>query len=187
MNFGRAVRLGLIGIVAIALFAVIPLLYQFDRYYDGLEQEVVARFSGRPWTIPSTVYSDSTVVYPGQKIGDLGLIQRLARLNYHRVDSGQVRARGEYSYELTKGRLVIFLHSFRYPDRQFPGALIALRISPVQTVIGMEDESARQPIYSLELEPELLGAIFQGDWEQRRSMRCWPPKTIGFTSITGST
>ena len=35
------------------------------------------------------------IVYPGQRVEDLGLSQRLARLNYHRVAPGQA-IRGDY-------------------------------------------------------------------------------------------
>lgn len=145
-----------------------PLVFKFVTYYHSLEDEVVARFSNKHWTIPSIVYSDSTTIYPGQKITDIGLMERLARLNYHRVNPGSVTARGEYSLDREHGRLEIFLHSFHYPYSSFPGQLVSMRISPVQTIIGIEDLATHQQLYSIELEPEMLGAIFQGAWEQRR-------------------
>ncbi len=168
MRIGKTIKLGILGVAILGMFALAPLIFQFVNYYNGLEQQVVERFSGKRWTIPSLVYSDSTTIYPGEKIDDIGLFQRLARLNYHRVDSGQVTSRGEYSFDEQRGRLQIFLHSFHYPYSQFPGELVLMRISPVHTVIGLTDEATHQTIYSIELEPELLGAIFQGDWEQRR-------------------
>jgi penicillin-binding protein 1B len=168
MRVGKAIKLGLLGVAVIAAFAIVPLIYRFISYYHGLEDEVVARFGGQRWTIPSLVYSDSTVIYPGLKIDDIGLMQRLARLNYHRVEPGQVKSRGEFSFDPKRGRFELFLHGFRYPYSQFPGELVAMRISPVQTVIAIEDEASHRAEYSIELEPEMLGAIFQGDWEQRR-------------------
>ncbi|HZP46869.1 MAG TPA: PBP1A family penicillin-binding protein [Candidatus Binataceae bacterium] len=164
----RAIKFALLGLALIAVFAAAPAVFAFLSYYHALEDEVVTRFSNKHWTIPSLVYSDSTTIYPGQKIGDIGLMERLARLNYHRVAPGQVTARGEYSFDPASGRFEIFLHSFHYPYTQFPGELVAMRISPVETIIAMEDVATHQPLYSIELEPEMLGAIFQGDWEQRR-------------------
>jgi len=67
------------------LFAVTPALYFFFHYYFALENEVTTRFAGRRWDIPSRIYSDATLLYPGQNIADIGLPQRLARLNYHKV------------------------------------------------------------------------------------------------------
>ena len=150
------------------LFGAVPLIYQFVRYYHSLEEEVVARFSGQHWTLPSLLYSDSTMLYPGERLDDIGFFQRLARLNYHRVEPGRVRFRGEYSFDPTRGLMVLFLHDFRYPYQDFAGSLVALKISPIQTIEWIEDVATRKPEYSIELEPELLGAIFQGNWEQRR-------------------
>ncbi|MGH7878286.1 MAG: transglycosylase domain-containing protein, partial [Candidatus Binataceae bacterium] len=168
MRIGRAIKFGVFGAAVLALFAAAPLLFSFISYYQTLDQEIATRFTGRRWTVPSLVYSDSTTIYPGLKLDDIGLFQRLARLNYHRVDPGQARIRGEYSFDEQHGRLELFLHSFHYPYGETPGEQVALRISPVQTVIAIADASTHKPLDSVELEPELLGAIFQGNWEQRR-------------------
>lgn len=164
----RILRILALALGGIVVFAAAPLTYRFVVYYDSLEQEVVTRFSGQHWTLPSLLYSDSTMLYPGERLGDIGFFQRLARLNYHRVDPGRVRFRGEYSFDPKDGMLVIFLHDFRYPYQDFAGALIELKISPLQTIEWIQDVATHKPEYSVELEPELLGAIFQGNWEQRR-------------------
>jgi len=89
-----AVKLGLWGLLAIALFAIAPAIYAFLNYYSSLKQEVIARFSGVRWTIPSRIYSDSVTIYPGQRLADLGFFERIARLNYHRVATpAEVNAR----------------------------------------------------------------------------------------------
>ena len=152
----------------VVLFGAAPLIYQFVSYYNSLEQEVVTRFSGKRWTIPSLLYSDSVTIYPGQRLADIGFSQRLARLNYHPVAPGMVRARGEYSFDQKRGKLVLFLHDFRYPYGAFSGELVEMKISPIGTIEEIENLATGKPEYSIELEPELLGAIFQGDWEQRR-------------------
>jgi penicillin-binding protein 1B len=158
----------LLGVGLALLFAVPPLIYRFVSYYQSLQQQVVARFSGKRWSLPSQVYSDSTLIYPGERLNEIGFFQRLARLNYHRVEPGQVRLRGEYSYDEKRGMLVLFLHAFRYPYGESAGALVNMKISPVQTIEWIQDVANRKVEYSIELEPELLGAIFQGNWEQRR-------------------
>ncbi|HEX3408673.1 MAG TPA: PBP1A family penicillin-binding protein [Candidatus Binataceae bacterium] len=164
-----AVKLGLWGLLAIALFAIAPAIYAFLNYYSSLKQEVIARFSGVRWTIPSRIYSDSVTIYPGQRLADLGFFERIARLNYHRVATpAEVNARGTYYYDQKHGRLLIFLHSFPYPFKDFAGEQIGLKTTPDGTIASMDDGVSHQPVYSIELEPELLGAIFQGDWEQRR-------------------
>ena len=98
MSPKRLLKFALIGVGALILFAVPPTLWLFFSYYHQLENEVVTRFSGKRWNIPSRIYSDSILIYPGQNLKDLGFFERLARLNYHPVDAGKVDQRGEYSY-----------------------------------------------------------------------------------------
>ncbi len=170
MSFRRIIKIALLATFAVLLFAAPPALYYFSIYYHALEEEVVARFSGRRWNIPSRIYSDSEIVYPGQSLKDLGFFERLARLNYHRVDPGKVTARGEYSYDPQHGKLEIFLHSFAYPYRNFGGELVEITLGG-DVIQSMQDPTTRKPIFSFDLEPELISGIFEGDWEQRRLVR----------------
>ncbi len=151
---------------AIVLFVVPPALYYFHGYYQELEQTLVARFSGKRWDIPSRIYSDSLIIYPGQNLKDLGLFERLARLNYHRADKANTR--GEFSYDPTHGRLAVFLHAFAYPYRDFGGQLVEARLGANETILLMGDGVSQKPVYSMELEPELISGIYEGNWEQRR-------------------
>src|SRR3990170_32574 len=161
----------LIALMAV-LFVVPTAIYYFYSYYTSLETELVTRFSGKRWDIPSRIYYDSLIVYPGQNLKDLGFLDRLARLNYHRIGPNEkVSARGEYSFDAKRSRLVLFLHSFGYPYRRFDGELVEMRISPDQRILLMADPVTQKPIFSIELEPELISGIFQGVWEQRRLIR----------------
>ena len=170
MSFKRILKIALISVGAIILFAVPPTLWLFFSYYNQLENEVVARFSGKRWNIPSRIFSDSELIYPGQDLKDLGFFERLARLNYHPVDPGKVSTRGEYSYDKKRGKLEVFLHSFAYPYRDFGGQVVDIALKD-DSIVSMEDGGSRKAIYSLELEPELISGIFEGEWEQRRLVR----------------
>ncbi|MGH7913387.1 MAG: transglycosylase domain-containing protein [Candidatus Binataceae bacterium] len=164
----RAFKIVLFGVCAILLFALPPAIYEFLSYYHALENEVVTRFSGKRWNIPSRIYSDSCFVYPGQSLDDLGFFQRLARLNYHRVAVGHVTSRGEYSLDEKKRRLTIFLHNFAYPYTEFAGEAVEMTLGPHDTVLAMRDPLDGKALFSVELEPELISGIFQGSWQQRR-------------------
>jgi penicillin-binding protein 1B len=167
MRTGKVIKIGLLGILLLALFIVPPAVYSFYTYYKSLEDELTTRFSGKRWNIPSRIYSDTVTIYPGQSLKDLGFFDRLARLNYHRV--GKVTTRGEYSYDKEHGRLAIFLHSFAYPYRSFGGELLEIRLDPSDEKIRlMGDGVTQKPIYSTELEPELISGIYEGNWAQRR-------------------
>ncbi|MGH7905768.1 MAG: PBP1A family penicillin-binding protein [Candidatus Binataceae bacterium] len=168
----RLFKIALFSAIAVVLFAIPPALYFFFHYYDALQHEVVQRFSVPRWDIPSQIYSDSTLIYPGQSLIAAGFSQRLARLNYHRVPPGQVVNRGEYSYNPKKGTLEVFLHRFRYPYRDFPGELVEIKFSPPgETIASMRDAGSGRTIYTVQLEPEMISGIFSGTWEQRRLVR----------------
>jgi penicillin-binding protein 1B len=164
----RAAKIALFTVCAILLFALPPAIYEFLSYYHALENEVVTRFSGKRWDIPSRIYSDSCFVYPGQSLDDLGFFQRLARLNYHRVGPGQIASRGEYALDEKKHRLTVFLHSFSYPYSQFAGEPVEMTLGLHNTVLAIRDPLSGRALFSVELEPELISGIFQGSWQQRR-------------------
>ncbi|HEV3112241.1 MAG TPA: PBP1A family penicillin-binding protein [Candidatus Binataceae bacterium] len=165
-------RIALFTAAAVILFVVPPLVYYCYSYYTSLENEVVTRFSGKRWDIPSQIYSDSLVVYPGTSLDDVGFYQRLARLNYRpRPSPAQVGNRGEYCIDLRKGRLVIFLHAFAYPYHQFDGQLVDIRLNPYGMVTDVLDGVTHKPIDTFELEPEPISGIYEGAWEQRRLVR----------------
>src|SRR3984893_8962829 len=170
MSPKRLLKFALIGVGALILFAVPPTLWLFFSYYHQLENEVVARFSGKRWNIPSRIYSDSLLISPGQDLKDLGFFERLARLNYHPVDPGEVTTRGEYSYDKKRGKLDVFLHSFAYPYRNFGGQVVDIALKD-DTIVSLQDKGSRESLDSLELEPELISGIFEGEWEQRRLVR----------------
>src|SRR5712692_7840011 len=172
MSLRGLTKVALFCTAVILVFVVPPALYYFLSYYSSLQTELVTRFSGKRWDIPSRIYSDSLTVYPGENLKELGLLERLARLNYHRVGPGEkVTTRGEYSFDLKRGKLVMFLHSFAYPYRDFPGQLVEVRFSGDQTILLMGDPITQKPIFSIELEPELISGIYEGAWEQRRLVR----------------
>ncbi len=156
---------------AVFLFAIPPALYYFFSYYDALRSEVMQRFAGQHWSIPSRIYSDSELIYPGLDLEAVGFFQRLERLNYHLAPTGKTLSRGEYTWDRKHRRLTIFLHRFSYPYNQFPGEPVAMKVSTGNVVEQMDDLSSGRQIYSFQLEPELLSGIFQGNWHQRRIVR----------------
>src|ERR1700674_2156646 len=100
MGLKRVIKIGLLGLSAVALFAIAPAIYAFMSYYSSLQQEVIERFSGKRWTIPSRIYSDSVTIYPGQRLDDIGFFEHIARLDYHWVGAAAyLNARGLYNYD----------------------------------------------------------------------------------------
>jgi len=180
MSVLRLLKIALFGGIGLALFMAPPGVYFFLSYYRALDQEVVTHFAGKRWNLPSRIYSDSLNIYRGQNLKDLGLFERLARLNYHRVEPGGVTARGQYSIDRKRGQLVLFLHSFAYPYRHYGGELAELELSKDETIVVIKEPGTARTVDSIELEPELISGIFEGIWEQRHLVRLsqMPPALV---------
>ncbi|HSD10901.1 MAG TPA: PBP1A family penicillin-binding protein [Candidatus Binatia bacterium] len=134
-----------------------------------LDHQLIERFSGRRWEIPSKIYSDSFTVYAGSEISPLNLIERLNRLDYRRVD-GEVAHAGEYRYQPAERRLEVFLRSFGYPSRFFPGFAARLEIAG-QNVFSITRLDTGRTIDSLEFGPEILAGIYDQAAEERRVVK----------------
>jgi penicillin-binding protein 1B len=132
-----------------------------------LDQQLVERFSGRRWDLPSKFYSDSLVVVSGAEQPASELVERLERLNYRRVD-GEVQHAGEYRFVPAERRLEIYLRPFAYSNHATPALGVALafdgggKVSAIRRLDGGDD------VDSIELEPEILAGIYDRVWEERR-------------------
>src|SRR5690349_14575175 len=69
---GWAVKLGLVGLVLFAGFAV---------YLDAIVQE---KFSGKRWTVPAKVYARPLELFVGQKLAKDDLLKEMDALGYRR-------------------------------------------------------------------------------------------------------
>ena len=134
-----------------------------------LDHQLVERFSGRRWEIPSKIYSDSFTVYAGSEISALNLVERLDRLNYRHVD-GEVAHAGEYRYQPAEQRLEVFLRPFNYPSRPFPGFAARLEIAG-RNVSAIRRLDTGLTFDSLEFEPEILAGIYDHAAEERRVVK----------------
>ena len=127
-------------------------------------KEIDKRFSGRRWSIPSKVYSDSTILYPGQRINPLFFFDKLESLGYRRV-SHQPNRKGELRYN---GEILeLFLKDISLPMQHRQGFPINIMIRN-GTVSEIVHAKSGESIPLLELEPEELMLFFGSKREQRR-------------------
>ena len=133
-------------------------------YLASLTKGMDARFSGRLWDIPSKIYSDITLLYPGQTLNPPLLIEKLGRLGYRPV-SGTPSRPGEMRF--SKTALEIYLHEFHSPfhEQKSASVWVGLKDSRV-TSITRSDKDTKGAI--LELEPEELMLYFGPDRERRQ-------------------
>ena len=155
----RRLKLGLWAFAGLGVF--------FTLYLMVLYVIVTDRLEGKRWRLPSKVYSDSFVLYPGQDLAGAHLMDRLRRLGYHSV-SGLPQRPGEY--RLDPGRLEIFLHDFSYPDHAFKGFRLRLSLDHGRITV-MTEPPGEEGLAMVELEPELVAAFFDETWEERNLVR----------------
>jgi len=147
----------------VALVALVAGGSLLGVYGWHLYQDVEQRFSGRRWHIPSQIYSDETLLFPGMRINRPLLLEKLYRLDYRPVHHTP-RVRGEM--RTTGKTLELFLHDLRLPGRTRPG--FAVRLTCDGTLLkNLERLQPGPPLAMVTLEPEKLGSFFGPEREKR--------------------
>jgi len=129
-----------------------------------LSSQIDERFSGRRWSIPSRVFSDVTILYPGQKINRTLFYEKLRCLGYRGV-SHEPSNKGEF--RTLAASVKLFLHDFEVPSRRREGMCVKIRFVEdlIESIINLNNG---EPIPILELEPEEVMLFFGHNRERRR-------------------
>jgi len=147
------------------IFFVAMLFSAFLAAYGFyLSSEIDKRFSGRRWSIPSKVFSDTTILYPGQEIQRVSLEMKLERLGYRKVNH-RPRVMGEV--RIAGNTWALFLNDLQIPSEKREGFPLELTFEE-NRIASMTDLRTGKPIPLFELEPELLMLFFGPRREQRR-------------------
>ena len=142
-----------------ALMGVGILLYCWH-----LSSQIDQRFSGRRWRIPSKVFSDTTLLYPGQQINRPLFNEKLRRLGYRQFVLNP-RNKGELYSSASVVKL--FLHDLSMPSRYREGVPVRIRFKG-NRIESIAHLNTGEPMPILELEPEEVMLFFGPDREQRR-------------------
>ncbi|MBU3981433.1 MAG: PBP1A family penicillin-binding protein [Proteobacteria bacterium] len=151
------------------VFSLTLLLFVFLSVYLivyglHLSKEVADRFSGRRWSIPSKVYSDTTILYPGQRIIRDFFYKKLFNLGYRNVPY-EPKQKGEIKISSTC--VDIFLNDFNFRSKKQSGFPVRIKFlkDRIESIVSM-DNTQSMPI--LELEPEEIMLFFGPEREQRQ-------------------
>ena len=129
-----------------------------------LSAQVENRFSARRWSIPSTVYSDTMLLYPGQRINPYLFNEKLVNLGYRRVNHAPSQ-KGEI--RIGPDALDIFLNDLKTPWTRREGFPVQIGFSEDRIgTISRMDSGETFPI--LELEPEEIMQFFGQERERRQ-------------------
>jgi len=139
------------------------------RILIDLDRVVRARFEGRQFAVPSKVLTAPTIVYPGLDWKQIGLRETLVRLGYREDErSGGALPLGQFRWQ--DDRVRVHLRAFDHPSRPEPerDILIKLRGSQIDEMVELP---GRRPVGAILIEPELVGAYYGLDREQRDLVR----------------
>ena len=133
-----------------------------------LDRIVVARFEGQRFEVPSKVLSAPTILYPGLDWRRIGLRETLERMGYREVAAGRPLPPGNFHWG--PRRLRVHLRAFDHPSRPEPERDIVIGLSATEIEMIRELPRGRE-VGAVLLEPELVGAYYGLDREQRDLVR----------------
>src|SRR5262245_59386639 len=141
------------------------------QFYGELEREVVARFSAHQWVVPSKIYAEATLLYPGIDVAEIGLFDRLSRLDYRPV-TGAVQSRGEYEYDAKKSEVRLFLHDlpYRSPEKPAQPVSIGLEDKLIERLVDLDEGTE---LTAVDLEPEVISGLYGQALEERRVVKLY--------------
>ncbi|RJP83102.1 MAG: PBP1A family penicillin-binding protein [Desulfobacteraceae bacterium] len=145
---------------------LIPLSFLIGLFFYGrmLSNMVETRFSGTRWQIPSRVYSDTMLLFPGQRLQLPDFYEKLRRLHYRKVE-GFPKYKGEM--RISDSVLDIYLYDAAFRNRKREGFPLRIRFLENQ-VESIEQVDSRIILPVFELEPEELMLFFGPERERRR-------------------
>lgn len=147
------------GILFLVVVGLGALLYCWH-----LSVKIEKRFSARRWSIPSKVFSDITILYPGQSINPELFHEKLRNLGYR-----EVAHMPEHKGELRRigSTVEVFLHDLEAPSVKHAGFPVRIILSrnKIKSITRL-DNGMSLPI--LELEPEEIMLFFGLEREQRQ-------------------
>ena len=133
-------------------------------YLSGLIEQ---RFSGRKWQIPSTIYSDTTLFFPGKKVDIDYLPLKLKKLGYRRIQSMPDK-KGEYS--LDKSIFHIFLKNLDVPGNKRDGFPISVELNG-NLIKRMTHTESDEALPIVEIGPEIIMQYFGENRELRKLVK----------------
>ena len=133
-----------------------------------LDRIVVERFAGKRFSVPSKVLSAPAILYPGLDWKRIDLEGILDRLGYRAQPGRKSLEVGRYRWG--KGRLHVHFRSFDHPSRPEPARDIGIVFSG-STIERILELPSQREVGAVLLEPELVGAYYGLDREQRELVR----------------
>lgn len=147
--FGWALKLGLVGLVVLAGFAV---------YLDAVVQE---KFSGKRWTIPAKVFARPLELFVGQKLSQVDFLTELDALGYRRESV----ANGPGAAAVNGTTVDLNTRGFQFYEGTDPAQQVRVRFSG-DYVAGLSATNGSK-LSVARLEPLMIGGLYPANLEDR--------------------
>ena len=146
---GWAIKLGLVGLVVLAVFAV---------YLDAVVQE---KFSGKRWTVPAKVYARPLELFVGQKLTKDDFLKELDALGYRRENA----VAGPGGVSVAGNTIELHSRGFQFYESVEPSQRVRVRFSG-DYVAGLTQAGGGN-LAVARLEPLLIGGLYPAHQEDR--------------------
>ena len=117
------------------LFLILLGLIIYGWHLSG---KIDKRFSSRRWSIPSKVFTDTMLLYPGQRLNQRLFQEKLKRMGYREVS---IRPERKGEMQIVREGMRIFLNDLKTPWKSRSGFLINIEITQnrIESIIRQED------------------------------------------------
>ncbi|MGF6695098.1 penicillin-binding protein 1B [Metapseudomonas resinovorans] len=146
---GWAFKLGLVGLVVLAGFAI---------YLDAVVQE---KFSGKRWTVPAKVYARPLELFVGLKLSKDDFLKELDALGYRR----ESLSNGPGAASVSGNNVELNTRGFQFYEGAEPAQRVRVRFSG-DYVAGLTQASGAD-LAVARLEPLLIGGLYPAHHEDR--------------------
>ncbi|WP_139272222.1 penicillin-binding protein 1B [Phytopseudomonas punonensis] len=146
---GWAIKLGLVGLVLFAGFAV---------YLDAIVQE---KFSGKRWTVPAKVYARPLELFVGQKLAKDDLLKEVDALGYRRESA----ATGPGAVAVSGSNVSLYSRGFQFYESAEQAQQVNVRFSG--DYVASLTKADGKDLAVARLEPMLIGGLYPAHQEDR--------------------
>jgi penicillin-binding protein 1B len=146
---GWAIKLGLVGLVVLAGFAV---------YLDAVVQE---KFSGKRWTVPAKVYARPLELFVGQKLAKDDFLKELDALGYRRESAVD----GPGGVSVAGNTIELHSRGFQFYEGNEASQRVRVRFSGDYVAALNQANGANLAV--ARLEPMLIGGLYPAHQEDR--------------------
>lgn len=127
-----------------------------------ISQDILARFEGQRFRLPSRVYADPPVLARGLDVTQFKILDRLVNAGYRRVEATPVHT-GQF--HVRPDRIEIGVRALAYGDRKLPAYRVVLALDEGRvTQVSVPDRKLAPPYV---LDPEVVSGLFERVWEER--------------------